>query len=88
MKAGADVDADAEGTVEVSTSSSSSSTGGDKYVMKYDIIGTPMRMVGVPTHFFKVRSPTTYYSTLIPHTYVKIGVTLRKNKSRRMFLLL
>lgn len=61
VPAGGTVDADAEGVVEISPSSSSSTASsgiaGGKYVLKLDIIGNPMRVVAVPTHFFKVRPP-------------------------------
>lgn len=37
--------------MEVPSSSADSSA---KWVVKHDIIGNPMQMVAVPTHFFKV----------------------------------
>ena len=36
-------------------SSSSNADPSAKWVVKHDIIGNPMQMVAVPTHFFKVR---------------------------------
>lgn len=45
------VDADSGGVVKVPSSSADSSA---KWVVKHDIIGNPMQMVAVPTHFFKV----------------------------------
>ena len=51
-----EVDADGEGIAEVSRSSGDPAAGReDKWVVKYDILGNPVQMVGIPTHFFKVR---------------------------------
>lgn len=54
---GAEIDAD-QGTdvIEVQSSSSadpSSRATAAKWVVKHDLIGNPMKMVAVPTHFFK-----------------------------------
>lgn len=50
------VDADSDGVIEVSSSTADSVA---KWVVKHDIIGNPMQMVAVPTHFFKVISRET-----------------------------
>lgn len=57
----ADGDADGEGIVEVPASSGDSAED-IWWVVKYDILGSPMQMVGVPTHFFKVREVLMYPS--------------------------
>ncbi|CAN0214010.1 unnamed protein product [Scytosiphon promiscuus] len=54
---GAEIDAD-QGTDVIEVQSSSSTdpatpTAAAKWVVKHDIIGNPMKMVAVPTHFFK-----------------------------------
>lgn len=45
------VDVDGGGIVEVPSSAADPPA---KWMMKHDIIGDPMQMVAVPTHFFKV----------------------------------
>lgn len=51
-----DDEADEEGVVNVLSSDPDEDpdAGTYKWVVKHDIIGNPMRMVAVPTHFFKV----------------------------------
>lgn len=55
---GAAIDADQEtDIIEVKSSSSTdpaAPAAAAKWVVKHDIIGNPMKMVAVPTHFFKV----------------------------------
>lgn len=51
---GGEVDADGDGVVDVPRASETAAV--DKWVVKHDIIGSPMQMVAVPTHFFKVTS--------------------------------
>lgn len=46
------MDADEDDVVEVPSSSDLSAA---KWALTYDIIGNPMHMVAVPTHFFKVQ---------------------------------
>eukprot|EP00752_Nemacystus_decipiens_P015583 g13906.t1 len=92
---GAVVDAD-NGGVEQVTSSSSAADPSAKWVVKHDIIGNPMQMVAVPTHFFKViiaepyPPPPSEALTTTPVTFVAAfampNASIPNNTDLRNFL--
>ncbi|CAN0004308.1 unnamed protein product [Ascophyllum nodosum] len=72
---GDDIDLDSDDDV-IEVPSSPAPSGPSKWVVKHDIIGGPMKMVAVPTHFFKVivaepfPSPEAEASRVPPTTFV------------------
>eukprot|EP00903_Cladosiphon_okamuranus_P018902 g17385.t1 len=90
---GTAVDADSGDVVEVTSSTANRPV---KWVVKHDIIGDPMQMVAVPTHFFKViiaepyPPPPSEALTTTPATFVAAfampNTTIPNNTDLRNFL--